>query len=71
MNAKVKNMNKKIKIIAELASCHNGNIKLAKKMIKIAAKTGVDIIKFQSWQSKNVDDKDPDKKRYESLELSD
>lgn len=64
-------MNKKIKIIAEIASCHNGNIELAKKMIKMAAKTGVDIIKFQSWQSKNVDDKDPDKKRYESLELSD
>lgn len=59
------------KIIAEIASCHNGDIKLAKKMIKVVAKTGVDIIKFQSWQSKNVNNNDPDKKRYESLELSD
>lgn len=64
-------MNEKIKIIAEIASCHNGDIKLAKKMVQEAAKTGVDIVKFQSWQSKNVDDLDPDKKRYESLELSD
>lgn len=64
-------MNKKNKIIAEIASCHNGDVELAKEMIKAAAETGVDIIKFQSWQSKNVDDKDPDKKRYESLELSD
>lgn len=59
------------KIIAEIASCHNGNVELAKKMIREAAGTGVDIVKFQSWQSKNVDDSDPDKKRYESLELSD
>jgi sialic acid synthase SpsE len=66
-----KNMSNKPKIIAEIASCHNGNIDLAKKMIKSAAETGVDIVKFQSWQSKNVSDIDPDKKRYASLELSD
>jgi len=60
-----------IKIIAEIASCHNGNIELAKKMIQEVAKTGVDIVKFQSWQAKNVSNSDPDKKRYESLELSD
>jgi N,N'-diacetyllegionaminate synthase len=71
VNAKEKNMNKKVTIIAEIASCHNGDIELAKKMIRSAAATGVDIVKFQSWQSKNVDDKDPDKKRYASLELSD
>jgi len=61
----------KPKIIAEIASCHNGDIELAKKMIRYAAKTGVDIVKFQSWQSKNVNDNDPDKRRYQSLELSD
>ncbi|MFA6159994.1 MAG: N-acetylneuraminate synthase family protein [Parcubacteria group bacterium] len=59
------------KIIAEIASSHNGDIELAKKMVRAAAKTGVDIVKFQSWQSKNVDDGDPDKQRYASLELSD
>ena len=59
------------KIIAEIASSHNGDINIAKKMIKAAAETGVNIVKFQSWQSKNVDDNDPDKRRYASLELSD
>jgi len=63
--------NSKIKIIAEIASSHNGDVALGREMIKAAAKTGVDIVKFQSWQSKNVDAGDPDKKRYESLELSD
>lgn len=61
----------KPKIIAEIASCHNGDLELAKKMIITAKDTGVDIVKFQSWQSKNVDDSDPDKARYASLELSD
>ncbi len=59
------------KIIAEIASSHNGDILLAKKMITAAREAGVDIVKFQSWQSKNVDDTDPDKARYASLELSD
>jgi sialic acid synthase SpsE len=63
--------NSKLKIIAEIASSHNGDIEIGKKMIQIAASTGVDIVKFQSWQSKNVDDSDPDKNRYASLELSD
>jgi N,N'-diacetyllegionaminate synthase len=61
----------KPKIIAEMASCHNGDIELAKKMIRRAKGCGVDIVKFQSWQSKNVLDDDPDKNRYASLELSD
>lgn len=63
--------NSKVKIIAEIASSHNGDMELAKKMIQVAATTGVDIVKFQSWQSKNVADTDPDKARYTSLELSD
>ena len=61
----------KIKIIAEIASSHNGDMDLAKKMIASARDAGVDIVKFQSWQSKHVNDSDPDKKRYVSLELSD
>jgi len=65
------NLHTKPKIIAEIASSHNGDIELGKKMIREAAATGVDIVKFQSWQSKNVNDDDPDKKRYQSLELSD
>ncbi len=61
----------KTKIIAEIASSHNGDMELAKAMIRAAADAGADIVKFQSWQAKNVADTDPDKKRYEKLELSD
>ncbi len=63
--------NSKPKIIAEIASSHNGDVALGKKMIQAAAAAGVDIVKFQSWQSKNVAATDPDKARYASLELSD
>lgn len=59
------------KIIAEIASSHNGDVELAKRMVAGAAATGVDIVKFQSWQAKNVSDSDPDKKSYQSRELSD
>lgn len=60
-----------IKIIAEIASSHNGDVELGKKMIQEASAAGVDIVKFQSWQSKNVSENDPDKRRYRLLELSD
>ena len=64
-------MSSNTKIIAEIASSHNGDLNLAKAMIKAAAEAGVDYVKFQSWQAKNVKDTDPDKERYKTLELSD
>jgi len=36
-------------IIAEIGANHNGDIDLAKKMIKIAKECGADAVKFQSW----------------------
>jgi len=41
-------------IIAEIGANHNGNIKLAKEMIKGAKKTGADSAKFQSWSKENL-----------------
>ena len=41
-------------IIAEAGVNHNGNIKLAKKLIDVAAKSGADFIKFQSFKTENV-----------------
>ena len=38
---------KKNKIIAEIGSTHDGNLELALKSIKVAAKCGADIVKFQ------------------------
>jgi len=40
-------MTKKIYLIAEIGINHNGNIKLAKKLIDLAKKCGFDFVKFQ------------------------
>lgn len=57
------------KIIAEIASCHNGSLEMAKAMIRAAAENGADIVKFQDWRASNVSPDDPDKDRYETLEF--
>lgn len=43
--------NKHTFIIAEIGVNHNGNIELAKKMIKSACECGVDAVKFQTFNS--------------------
>jgi len=39
----------KVYIIAEAGVNHNGDFNLAKKMIKVAKKSGADAVKFQTW----------------------
>jgi len=39
-------------IIAEIGANHNGDIKLAKKLIVEAKNSGADAVKFQSWDAK-------------------
>ncbi len=41
-------------IIAEAGVNHNGNIKLAKKLIDIAKDAGVDAVKFQTWITEEI-----------------
>ena len=36
-----------MKIIAEIGSVHNGSLQFAKNLVKYAAKSGADIVKFQ------------------------
>ena len=43
------NTDKKVFIIAEIGNNHEGNFKLAKKMINEAAVAGVDAVKFQTF----------------------
>ena len=38
-------------IIAEAGVNHNGNLKLAKKLISVAKKMGADVIKFQIFKA--------------------
>ena len=45
---------KKIKIIAEVGVNHNGSIKLAKKLIDSAKKSGADYVKFQTYKTEKL-----------------
>ena len=65
-------------IIAEIGANHNGDMELAKKMIKSAIDCGADAVKFQSWTEKSLISKeeydknqkydDSPKKHFGSLE---
>ena len=59
------------KIICEIASSHNGDIELAKALIKSAAINGADLVKFQDWRALNVSINDPDKARYVKYQFPD
>ena len=45
---------KKTLIIAEAGVNHNGNIKLAEKLIDVAAQAGVDYVKFQTFKTSKL-----------------
>ena len=40
-------------IIAEAGVNHNGNIKIAKKLVDVAKISGADYVKFQTFKTKN------------------
>lgn len=75
---------KKVKIIAEAGVNHNGSLKNALKLIKIAAKAGADIVKFQvvdasviqkkaamaNYQKKNTNKKQTQYQMVKKLELN-
>ena len=44
----------KTKLIAEVGVNHNGNINIAKKIIRSAKKIGVNIIKFQFYTTEKT-----------------
>lgn len=41
-------------IVAEIGSNHNGDMELAKKIIKSASECGADAVKFQSWDPQSL-----------------
>lgn len=55
----------KVLFIAEAGVNHNGNINLAKKMIKIAKVCGADFVKFQTYDCDNLLLKDAKKAPYQ------
>ncbi|MCL2116402.1 MAG: N-acetylneuraminate synthase [Methanobrevibacter sp.] len=55
----------KIFIIAEIGVNHNGDINLAKKMIKEAAKSGANAVKFQTFITEDMITKNTKKAKYQ------
>jgi len=47
-------MKNKVFIIAEAGVNHNGSLELAKKLVDVAYKAGVDAVKFQTFKAKNL-----------------
>ena len=66
-------MNKKPKtfIIAEVGINHNGNLKLAKKLIDLSKKAGADAVKFQTFKSEDVISKFANKLNYQKKNSKD
>jgi N,N'-diacetyllegionaminate synthase len=58
-------MKEKVLIIAEAGVNHNGELKLAKKLIDAAADAGVDYVKFQTFNSKKLVSKNAQKAEYQ------
>jgi len=48
---KIKLMKHDVFVIAEAGVNHNGKLKLAKKLCKVAKESGADAIKFQTWKT--------------------
>ncbi len=53
-------------IIAEAGVNHNGDIKLAKRLIEVASESQVDVVKFQTFQASRLVTKDAQKAEYQS-----
>ena len=54
-------------VIAEIGCNHNGSVKLAKKMVDAAVKTGVDAIKFQTFKADKLISKIAPKADYQKI----
>ncbi len=52
-------------IIAEAGVNHNGDLNTAKKLIDVAAKAGVDMVKFQTFKADDLVSKEAKKARYQ------
>ena len=61
-------MNKTI-IIAEAGVNHNGDISLAKKLIKIAADSGADYVKFQTFKAEKLATKSANQAKYQQANI--
>ena len=61
---------KNLKIIAEVGVNHNGNISLAKKLIKHAKDAGADFVKFQCYNTNELVTSKAKKAKYQKFNKS-
>lgn len=59
----------KIIIIAEAGVNHNGQLRLAKKLVDVASESGADYVKFQTFKTSKVVSSSAQKANYQKLEL--
>lgn len=59
----------KVIIIAEAGVNHNGDINLAKKLIDVAAESAVDYVKFQTFKTELIVDKNAPKAEYQKNKM--
>ena len=59
--------NNKVLIIAEAGVNHNGDIETAKALITVAAQSGADIIKFQTFNAEKLASKSSVQAEYQML----
>jgi N,N'-diacetyllegionaminate synthase len=64
-------LNMKTIIIAEAGVNHNGDLNLAKKLIDVAAKSGSDYVKFQTFAAKTLVTKDAKMANYQMTQVKD
>jgi N,N'-diacetyllegionaminate synthase len=58
---------KRVIVIGEAGVNHNGNIELAKELVRVAASAGCDYVKFQTFVAKNVVTTNASKAEYQIL----
>ena len=56
---------KEVFIIAEAGVNHNGSVEIAKKLINVAAESGANAVKFQTFKAENVVTKNAQKANYQ------
>ena len=61
----------KVLIIAEAGVNHNGDLQKAIELIDVASKTGVDVVKFQTFQADKIVSKTARKAKYQAENIGD
>lgn len=61
-------MSNHVTIIAEAGVNHNGNLDIARKMVEVAASSGADYIKFQTYKTEKLVTADAPKAAYQEIQ---